>query len=78
MLSESAVPCANLIDVRTQDKDRPGVAQLVKAFQSSEVKQLVESSFGGLLVVAFWIPRFAWNGCLLADEACRTPTCSTA
>jgi len=46
-------PYANLIAVRTQDKDKPWVAKLVKAFQSPEVKKLIESSFNGSLVAAF-------------------------
>ncbi|KQU78565.1 MULTISPECIES: MetQ/NlpA family ABC transporter substrate-binding protein [unclassified Rhizobacter] len=46
-------PYANLLAVRTEDKDKPWVAKLVKAFQSPEVKQLVESSFAGSMVPAF-------------------------
>ena len=46
-------PYANLLAVRTQDKDKPWVAKLVKAFQSPEVKKLVETSFSGSLVAAF-------------------------
>ena len=46
-------PYANLLAVRTADKDKPWVAKLVKAFQSPEVKKLVESSFNGSLVPAF-------------------------
>jgi len=46
-------PYANLLAVRTEDKDKPWVATLVKAFQSPEVKQLVEASFSGSMVPAF-------------------------
>jgi D-methionine transport system substrate-binding protein len=46
-------PYANLLAVRTQDKDRPWVAKLVKAFQSPEVKQFVSSNFAGSMVPAF-------------------------
>jgi D-methionine transport system substrate-binding protein len=46
-------PYANLLAVRTEDKDKPWVAKLVKAFQSPEVKQLVESTFSGSMVPAF-------------------------
>lgn len=46
-------PYANLLAVRTQDKDRPWVARLVKAFQSPEVKQFVSSNFAGSMVPAF-------------------------
>lgn len=46
-------PYANLLAVRTEDKDKPWVATLVKAFQSPEVRQLVEASFSGSMVPAF-------------------------
>jgi len=46
-------PYANLLAVRTADKDRPWVAKLVKAFQSPEVRRFVETQFAGALVVAF-------------------------
>lgn len=46
-------PYANLLAVRTQDKDKPWVAKLVKAFQSPEVKQFVSSNFAGSMVPAF-------------------------
>jgi D-methionine transport system substrate-binding protein len=52
-IEDAKSPYANLIAVRTQDKDKPWVAKLVKAFQSPEVKKLVESSFSGSLVAAF-------------------------
>jgi D-methionine transport system substrate-binding protein len=52
-LEDAKGPYANLIAVRTADKDKPWVAKLVKAFQSPEVKRLVESSFNGSLVPAF-------------------------
>ncbi len=43
----------NVVAVRTQDKDKPWVRPLVKAFQSPEVRELVESHFTGSLVVGF-------------------------
>ena len=52
-IEDAKSPYANLIAVRTQDKDKPWVPKLVKAFQSPEVKKLVESSFSGSLVPAF-------------------------
>lgn len=52
-IEDAKSPYANLLVVRAQDKDKPWVAKLVKAFQSPEVKQLVESSFSGSLVPAF-------------------------
>jgi D-methionine transport system substrate-binding protein len=52
-IEDAKGPYANLLAVRTADKDKPWVAKLVKAFQSPEVKKLVETSFGGSLVPAF-------------------------
>jgi D-methionine transport system substrate-binding protein len=52
-IEDAKGPYANLLAVRTVDKDKPWVAKLVKAFQSPEVRKLVESSFGGSLVPAF-------------------------
>jgi D-methionine transport system substrate-binding protein len=46
-------PWANLLAVRTADKDKPWVAKLVKAFQSPEVKALVAEKFSGSMVPAF-------------------------
>lgn len=46
-------PYANLLAVRVADKDKPWVPKLVKAFQSPEVKKLVETSFSGSMVPAF-------------------------
>jgi D-methionine transport system substrate-binding protein len=46
-------PYANLIAVRTADKDKPWVATLVKAFQSPEVKAFVSEKFAGSMVPAF-------------------------
>ena len=52
-IEDAKSPYANLLAVRTADKDKPWVAKLVKAFQSPEVKKLVESNFSGSLVPAF-------------------------
>ena len=46
-------PWANLLAVRTADKDKPWVARLVKAFQSPEVKAFVSDKFSGSMVPAF-------------------------
>jgi len=46
-------PWANLLAVRTSDKDKPWVAKLVKAFQSPEVKAFVADKFSGSMVPAF-------------------------
>jgi len=52
-IEDAKSPYANLIAVRTQDVSKPWVAKLVKAFQSPEVKKLVEASFSGSMVPAF-------------------------
>jgi D-methionine transport system substrate-binding protein len=52
-IEDARNPYANLLAVRAQDKDKPWVAKLVKAFQSPEVKQFVESTFAGSMVPAF-------------------------
>ena len=46
-------PWANLIAVRSADRDKPWVAKLVKAFQSPEVKSFVTDKFSGSMVPAF-------------------------
>jgi len=46
-------PYANIIAVRRADKDKPWVAQLVKAYQSPEVRNFIETKFKGALVPAF-------------------------
>jgi len=52
-LEDAKSPYANLLAVRTQDKDKPWVPKLVKAFQSPEVRQFVTSKFAGSMVPAF-------------------------
>ena len=46
-------PWANLLAVRSADKDKPWVAKLVKAFQSPEVRSFVADKFSGSMVPAF-------------------------
>ena len=46
-------PYANLIAVRRADKDQPWARQLVKAYQSPEVRSFIETKFNGSLVPAF-------------------------
>lgn len=43
-------PYAGLIAVRAEDKDKPWVAQLVKAYRSPEVKKFVETTFNGSVI----------------------------
>lgn len=46
-------PYVNLIAVREQDKDKPWVAKLVKAYQSEEVRKYVQTEFKGAVVPGF-------------------------
>ncbi|WP_020205175.1 MetQ/NlpA family ABC transporter substrate-binding protein [Cupriavidus sp. WS] len=46
-------PYANIIVVRTQDKDKPWVKKLVAAYQSEEVRQFMKSEFKGAMVPSF-------------------------
>ncbi|MCB8573721.1 MetQ/NlpA family ABC transporter substrate-binding protein, partial [Bilophila wadsworthia] len=44
-IEEAKGPYANVIAVRTEDKDKPWVAKLVKAYHSPEVKQFIAGKF---------------------------------
>ncbi|WP_231907040.1 MetQ/NlpA family ABC transporter substrate-binding protein [Cupriavidus sp. D384] len=46
-------PYANIIVVRTQDKDKPWVKKLVAAYQSEEVRQYMKTQFKGAMVPSF-------------------------
>jgi D-methionine transport system substrate-binding protein len=46
-------PYANLIAVRTQDKDQPWVKKLVAAYQSEDVRQFIKTQFKGSVVPSF-------------------------
>ncbi len=46
-------PYANLIAVRTKDRDAPWAKKLVAAYQSPEVRAYIEKEFKGSLVPAF-------------------------
>jgi D-methionine transport system substrate-binding protein len=46
-------PYVNLIAVREQDKDKPWVAKLVKAYQSEEVRKFIQTEFKGSVVPGF-------------------------
>ncbi len=46
-------PYVNILAVRAQDKDKPWVARLVKAYHSEEVRQFVQTEFKGA-VLAGW------------------------
>lgn len=46
-------PYTNVLVVRTQDKDQPWVAKLIKAYRSPEVKQFVATTFKGSVVTSW-------------------------
>lgn len=46
-------PYANIIAVKSKDKDNPAVAKLIKAYQSEEVKKFVTEHFKSSVVVAW-------------------------
>ena len=46
-------PYVNLIAVREQDKDKPWVAKLVKAYHSEEVRKFIQTEFKGAVLAGF-------------------------
>lgn len=46
-------PYANIIAVREQDKDKPWVAKLVKAYHSDEVKKYIKATFKNSVIAAW-------------------------
>ncbi|WP_371375879.1 MetQ/NlpA family ABC transporter substrate-binding protein [Sporomusa aerivorans] len=46
-------PYANVIAVRSKDKDNPAVAKLIKAYQSEEVKKFINEHFKGSVFAAW-------------------------
>ena len=46
-------PYVNLIAVREQDKDKPWVAKLVKAYHSDEIRQFIQTQFKGAVIAGF-------------------------
>ena len=52
-IEDARSPYANLIAVRTADKDKPWVTKLVRAYQSPEVRAYVSEKFAGSMVPAF-------------------------
>lgn len=53
VLEDANSPYANVIAVRTQDKDNPAIQKLIKAYQSPEVKKFVEEHFKGSVVTTW-------------------------
>jgi D-methionine transport system substrate-binding protein len=46
-------PYVNLLAVREQDKDKPWVAKLVKAYHSEEIRKYVQAEFKGAVLASF-------------------------
>jgi len=46
-------PYTNVLVVREQDKSKPWVAELIKAYRSPQVKQFVETTFQGSVVTSW-------------------------
>ncbi|OZI33042.1 metal ABC transporter substrate-binding protein [Bordetella genomosp. 1] len=46
-------PYVNIIAVREQDKDKPWVPRLVKAYHSEEVRKFIETKFEGSVIPVF-------------------------
>jgi D-methionine transport system substrate-binding protein len=46
-------PYVNLIAVREQDKDKPWVGKLVKAYHSEDVRKFIQTEFKGAVVTGF-------------------------
>ncbi|MGO4329236.1 MetQ/NlpA family ABC transporter substrate-binding protein [Cupriavidus sp. 2TAF22] len=52
-IEDARGPYANLIAARPQDKDKPWVSKLVKAYQSDEVRNFINAQFKGSIIPAF-------------------------
>jgi D-methionine transport system substrate-binding protein len=52
-LESADSPYANVIAVRTADKDKPVFAKLVKLYQSPEIKAFIKERFGSSVIPAF-------------------------
>ncbi len=46
-------PYVNILVVREQDKDKPWVAKLVKAYHSEEIRQYIQTEFKGSVLAGF-------------------------
>ena len=46
-------PYVNLLAVREQDKDKPWVAKLVKAYHSDEIRKFIQTEFKGSVIPGF-------------------------
>ncbi|MDB5851736.1 MAG: metal transporter substrate-binding protein, partial [Rhodoferax sp.] len=46
-------PYVNILVVREQDKDKPWVAKLVKAYHSEEIRKFIQTEFKGSVLAGF-------------------------
>lgn len=46
-------PYANVIAVRTQDRERPALAQLVRLYQAPEIRRFIQEKYGASVIPAF-------------------------
>ncbi|PKU25494.1 MetQ/NlpA family ABC transporter substrate-binding protein [Telmatospirillum siberiense] len=53
VLEKTDSPYANIIAVRTADKDKPALIKLVKFYQSAEIKAFIKERFGSAVIPAF-------------------------
>jgi D-methionine transport system substrate-binding protein len=52
-LEAAKSPYVNLLAVREQDKDKPWVAKLVKAYHSEEIRKFIQTEFKGSVLAGF-------------------------
>lgn len=52
-LEAAKSPYVNLLAVREQDKDKPWVAKLIKAYQSEEIRKFIQTEFKGSVLAGF-------------------------
>ncbi|MCC8395052.1 MetQ/NlpA family ABC transporter substrate-binding protein [Paraburkholderia sp. MMS20-SJTR3] len=52
-LEDPKGPYVNVIAIREADRNKPWVAKLVAAYRSPEVKQFIESKFGGAVITSW-------------------------
>lgn len=52
-IEDNTSPHSNLIVVKTENKDKPWVAKLVKAYHSEEIRQFIEKEFGDFAIPSF-------------------------
>ena len=52
-LENAKSPYVNIIAIREQDKDKPWVAKLVKAYHSEEVRRFIQTEFKGAVLAGF-------------------------